>query len=200
MELSTDLSFHNIDSNNSIAILGLAREDSANAFNAEMMQEIVSNLDIVQKAENVRALVVHGKGKHFSAGADLGWMKKSAELSYDDNISDANNLTAMFEKLHNLPIPTVAVVCGAAFGGAVGLAACCDIVLCEKNSKICLSEVKLGLLPAVIFPYLAKRILPGQLKRLSLSARIFRGDEALLFGFADRCFNLESKMRFSLTS
>jgi methylglutaconyl-CoA hydratase len=186
---STELSFINVgDSKYKIAVLALAKSETANAFNAEMMKEITECLSNVEKSENVRALVLYGKGKHFSAGADLGWMKQSATLTYEQNIDDSHNLTNMFEKLFNLKIPTVALVKGAAFGGAVGLAACCDVVLCEKNAKICLSEVRLGLLPAVIMPYLAKRILPGQLKRLSLGAQLFRGTDALIYGLADRIF------------
>lgn len=188
-----ELTFKQVENTNfSVACLGLAREHSANAFNAEMMKEISEAIAEVSKTENIRALVVFGKGKHFSAGADLGWMKDSANLSYEQNIIDAHKLTTMFESLYNLEIPTIAVIRGAAYGGAVGLAACCDIVLCEINAKFCLSEVKLGLLPAVIMPYLAKRIIPGQLKRLSLTARLFSGEEALSYGLADRIFTQEN--------
>lgn len=189
---ATELSFIDIDdSEYKIAVLALSKPETANAFNAEMMQEITDNLTTIESSKGIRAVVIYGKGKHFSAGADLGWMKQSASLTYDQNIEDSHNLTNMFEKLYNLKVPTIALVKGAAFGGAVGLAACCDVVLTERKSKICLSEVRLGLLPAVIMPYLAKRILPGQLKRLSLGARLFRGEEALTFGLADRVFDMD---------
>lgn len=191
-EKSVDLTFFEIEgTSDKIALLALAREASANAFNAEMMQQITECLWNIESSQNIRALVVYGKGKHFSAGADLGWMKNSAKLTYDENIKDSHHLTDMFEKLFNLPIPTIAAVSGAAFGGAVGLAACCDVVLAEESAKFCLSEVRLGLLPAVIMPYLAKRIHPGQLKRLSLGARLFKGSEALTYGLADRTFKSE---------
>ena len=91
---STELSFINVaDSEHKVAVLALAKPETANAFNAEMMQEITESLGKVEATENVRALVVYGKGKHFSAGADLGWMKQSATLTYEQNIEDSHNLT-----------------------------------------------------------------------------------------------------------
>lgn len=181
------------ESSDVIAWLFLSRKDHANAFNASMMQDITDILNDLNTTPSLRAVIISGEGKHFSAGADLNWMKASADLSYEENLLDSKKLSIMFEALFQLAVPTIAIVEGAAYGGAVGLAACCDIVLCDENAKFCLSEVRLGLIPAVILPYLAKRILPGQLRRLSLSARVFNGSEAVAYGLADKVFSMGSR-------
>lgn len=189
-----DLRFESIASGSdaTLAILSLNRPESANAFNAQVMESITSLLEQVRVAKGVRALVLSGRGKHFSAGADLAWMQASACLDYDENLRDAEKLTRMFEALATIPVPTIGLIQGAAFGGAVGLAACCDIVIAYETAKFCLSEVKLGILPAVIYPYLAKKINPGQLARLSLTARIFSGIVAKEIGLAQLICNEES--------
>lgn len=179
----------------------LNRADRANAFGADTMDALSETLDEISQMKNLRALVISGAGKHFSAGADLNWMKNSSQLSYDENIADSGRLTAMFEKLYNLPVVTIALVKGAAYGGAVGLIACCDITLCHEDAKICLSEVKLGLLPAVIFPYLGRRMHPGALRRASLTGRLITANEASHIGLCDVVFSdsdAEEKLREEL--
>jgi len=168
-----------------IAVLWLARPDVANALSGAMIQELSAHFETVAGRPSCRALVLGGEGKHFCAGADLGWMKASAELTYEENIADAKKLAAMLEALSALPIPTIAVLHGAVYGGAVGLAACCDIVLAERTTRFCLSEAKIGLLPAIILPYLARRMTWGPLRRHGLSGRVFSADEAAAFGLVD---------------
>ena len=180
------------DSPSRLAILRLSRPETANAFDAAMISSIAASLERVAKEKDIRALILYGQGKHFSAGADLAWMKTSASLGMPENLRDAEKLMAMFEALDNLAIPTIAIINGAAFGGAVGLAACCDIAIADESAKFCLSEVKLGILPAVIYPYLARKIDPGQLRRLSLTARIFSGSDALEFGLVQLTCNTEN--------
>lgn len=193
---AVELRYKNIDgeSKDLIAILTLNVPEKANAFSGEMLELITESLGKVSQKESIRALVVNGAGKHFSAGADLSWMKASAKLGYEENIEDAKKLTAMFEALYHFPLPTIALVKGATFGGAVGLVACCDITLADEKAKFCLSEVKLGLLPAVILPYLTRRMLPGALRRLSLTARVFSGLEAKEAALVDRTFESESEL------
>ncbi len=185
---STKLVFKKIDANrpDSIGILSIARPDAANAFSAAVMQELTDHLAKLKTTAHLRAVVLRGKGKHFSAGADLNWMKASAALSKPENEADARKLTLLFESLYQLPVPTIAAVTGAAYGGAVGLTAACDYAVATTSAKFCLSEVKLGLLPAVILPYLARKISSGQLRRLSLSARVFNANEALNVGLVQR--------------
>jgi len=165
-----------------IAYLTFNRPEVSNAFNGEMMAEIIGHLQQLQTTQDCRALVIRAKGKHFSAGADLAWMKQSASLTYEQNLAEAEKLSSLFSSLSHLPFPTFAVVHGSTFGGALGVVACCDWAVALKNSRFCLSEVKLGLLPAVILPYLCQRMPPGPLRRYALTARVFGAEEAQAAG------------------
>jgi methylglutaconyl-CoA hydratase len=169
-----------------VAVLSLARPDAANSFNAAVIAELVAHLKEIAAMKQVRAVVLRGKGKHFSAGADLAWMKASAALSFKDNVTDAKALIALFEALANLPQPTLAAVHGSAFGGAVGLTACCDIAIAADTARFALSEVKLGLMPAVIVPDLMRKMTPGGLRRLGLTGKIFSAAEAKEAGLVER--------------
>ena len=185
--MTVTLSYRDVHSNDGsqVAVLLLNRPERANAFNEDMMESIRSELESVAKNERCRALVLKAEGKHFSAGADLNWMKDSASLTEAENRKDAALLSSMFESLANLPLPTIAHVKGSAFGGAVGLAACCDITVAETSARFCLSEAKLGLLPAVILPYLARRMRIGDLQRYALTASIFEAHAAMSAGLID---------------
>jgi methylglutaconyl-CoA hydratase len=188
MTAATELRFLAIPGGGSVAELALNRPDAANAFNAAMIRELIAHIDAVGQAARrgeCRALLLRGRGKHFSAGADLAWMQAAAKLTYEGNIQDAEQLTHLFEGLVNLPVPTLAVATGAVYGGAVGLVAACDWAVAAGSAKFCLSEVKLGLLPAVILPYLARKMRPGQLRRHGLSGRIFTAVEAAEYGLVE---------------
>jgi methylglutaconyl-CoA hydratase len=165
-----------------LATLVINRHEAANSFSGELLVQLKKLLDEVNQDPTVRALLLQGSGKHFSAGADLHWMKEAAQLDYAGNVQEAEKLTAMFEALATLRVPTLAVAKGAAFGGAVGLIAACDYAVALDNARFCLSEVKIGLLPAVILPYLGRKMHPGALKRLMLTARVFQAAEALAVG------------------
>lgn len=169
-----------------IAILAINRPEAANSFNAAVIRDLVLHLKELAAMKTVRAVVLRGAGAHFSAGADLNWMKDSAQLSYEQNVKDARSLIELFEALANLPQPTVAAVHGSAFGGAVGLTACCDIAIAAESAVFSLSEVKLGLMPAVIVPYLMRKMTPGGLKRHALTGRRFSAAEAQEMGLIER--------------
>ncbi len=185
---ATSLSFVTVSSgqDDRVAFLSLARPDSANAFNDAVIKELVAHLEGLRKAPKLRAVVLRGEGKHFSAGADLSWMKASAKLSYDENLSDARGLIALFEAVATMPVPTVAAVHGAAYGGAVGLAAACDVAIAAESARFSLSEVKLGLMPAVILPYLMRKMRAGGLRRAALTGRPFSAAEAREMGLVER--------------
>lgn len=174
-----------LDGGGRVLTLWLNRPEQANAFSAQMMEEISDQIARVKNENDVRVFVVRGSGKHFSAGADLGWMQASAQLSYDENLRDAGRLRSMFESLVSLEIPKIAVISGAVYGGAVGLVACCDYALAHESAKFCLSEAKLGLLPAVIAPYLMRKMNPGQLRRLALTSSVFTAVDAKAFGLIE---------------
>ena len=162
-----------------IASLCINRPKSANAFSGEILVAIKNELKKIAEDGSVRLLLFQSIGKHFSAGADLGWMKESAKMGYEHNFSEAQKLTDMFEQLSNMPMPTIAVVKGAAYGGAVGIVACCDSAVALDNAQFCLSEARVGLIPAVILPYLSRKMQQGQLRRYTLSAKVFGAQEAL---------------------
>ncbi|WP_437882777.1 gamma-carboxygeranoyl-CoA hydratase [Pseudomonas sp. LRF_L74] len=164
------------------ATLWLNRPQKNNAFNAEMIRELILALDAVAADPGLRFLLLRGRGTHFSAGADLAWMQQSARLDYDANLADAHELAELMYKLAGLKIPTLALVQGAAFGGAVGLVACCDVAIGAEDALFALSEVRIGLVPAVIGPFVVQAIGPRATRRYALSAERFDGREAQALG------------------
>lgn len=170
------------------ATLWLDRADKNNAFNATMIRELIDALDRVKDHPELRFLILRGRGKHFSAGADLAWMREAAELDYDANLTDAHELGELMYNLYHLPLPTLAVVQGAAFGGAVGLAACCDIAIGAEDALFSLSEVRIGLAPAVISPFVVKAIGERAARRYALTAERFSGPRARELGLLAECY------------
>lgn len=178
-----------------IAFLTLNRAKFANALSFDMMKGLPRLLDEIKENKLCRVLVLRAKGKHFSAGADLAWMKASKSMTEEENKKEALILRRMFEELYNFPKPTIAVVRGAAYGGATGLLASCDSVICSHGAKFCFSEVNLGLGPAVIFPYLSRRIRGGDLKRLALTGAVFSGSFAKDIGLVNFCTGEEDLLK-----
>ncbi|MBQ4810158.1 enoyl-CoA hydratase/isomerase family protein [Pseudoalteromonas luteoviolacea] len=164
-----------------VAILELSRPEKHNAFNAEIIAELIKTIEYANELD-VRALVLKTQGKHFSAGADLAWMKSMADNNYEENVADSMELAKLMHVLASSPHPTLCLVQGAAFGGALGLIACCDIAVAASDAKFCLSEVKLGLIPAVISPYVIKAIGERQARRYFLTAEVFKAEKALELG------------------
>jgi len=157
-----------------IAWLTLNRPQQHNAFNAQTIQEIRDAVAQIGKGDTLcRALVVKAEGRSFCAGADLNWMRDTAKQSEQQNYEDALNLASMLSELYYCKVPTIAAIAGNAFGGGVGLAACCDIVIASKNANFSLSEVKLGLIPATISPYVLKAIGERHAKRLFITGERF---------------------------
>lgn len=129
---------------NGVATITLNNPDKHNAFDDSVIELLIDALNTVSNNEDTRILVLASSGKSFSAGADLGWMKRMAAYDYEENLTDSRRLALLFHTLNTLNKPTIAKIQGAAFGGAVGLAACCDIVIASTRASFCLSEVKLG--------------------------------------------------------
>jgi len=165
-----------------VARLTLAREAVHNAFYDAMIAELIAALEAVAANEDARLLILAAQGKSFSAGADLNWMRSMAAKNYAENVADAEQLSRLMQCLDELNKPTIALVQGAAFGGAVGLAACCDIVVAATRASFCLSEVKIGLIPAVISPYVVRAIGARQARRWMLTAERFSAEQALAMG------------------
>lgn len=169
------------------ATLWLNRPEKNNAFNAEMIRELIIALDIVKSDASLRFLLLRGRGRHFSAGADLFWMQQTAELDYNANLSDARELATLMYNLHYLEIPTLAVVQGAAFGGAVGLVSCCDMAIGSEDALFSLSEVRIGLAPAVISPFVVQALGERTARRYALTAERFDGNRAREVGLLAEC-------------
>lgn len=165
-----------------VAWLTMNRPDVHNAFDDHMISELIDALASVENDDQARVLVLRSNGNNFSAGADLSWMRSMADKNYDENVADATELSRLMQRLDELSKPSIALVQGAAFGGAVGLAACCDITLAEKGASFCLSEVRIGLIPAVISPYVMRAMGTRQSRRYMLTAERFDATVAQQFG------------------
>ncbi len=172
--------------NNTIATIYLNRPELHNAFNDVMISELTDCFREVGKMENVRVVVLQGKGKSFCAGADLNYMKGIAKFGYQENFEDGKKLATLFDTIYLCPKPTIAIVHGAAFGGANGLLAACDIVIAEENTTFAFSEVKIGISPATIGPYVLKRIGEFGGKELMMTGKRFKGKEAEKFGLVNK--------------
>ena len=175
-----------------VATVTLLRAEKHNAFDDLMIAELLQLLDKVKSDENCRVLVLRAAGKSFSAGADLNWMRRMADYDQEQNLSDARELANLMKTLNRLTIPTIALVQGASFGGGVGLVACCDIAIASDNAIFCLSEVRLGLIPAVISPYVIAAIGERQARRYFLTAEKFCASKALSLGLVHKVVDAKS--------
>ncbi|WP_110950668.1 gamma-carboxygeranoyl-CoA hydratase [Pseudomonas bohemica] len=170
------------------ATLWLNRPDKNNAFNAQMIRELIIALERIHNDSSLRFLLLRARGRHFSAGADLAWMQESANLDYDTNLGDARELGELMYNLAKLNLPSLAVVQGAAYGGALGLISCCDMAIGTDDAQFCLSEVKIGLAPAVISPFVVQAIGERHARRYALTAERFDGLRAREIGLlAESC-------------
>jgi methylglutaconyl-CoA hydratase len=165
-----------------IAVVTLNRPEVHNAFNETLIAELTAALRGLGDDPIVRAVVLIGAGASFCAGADLNWMKKMAGFSRAQNLADAKALAALLTTLNQLPKPTIARVHGAAYGGGVGLIACCDIAIGTQDAVFALSEARIGLVPATISPYVVEAIGARAARRLFLTAERFTAAEAFRLG------------------
>ena len=172
-------------SDNGVATVTFNNADKHNAFDDVIIKTLTDIFNNIAKRDDIKVMVLAANGKSFSAGADLGWMKRMASYSYEDNLKDANALAQMLKALNFLPQATIAKIQGAAFGGAVGLASCCDIVIASNKASFCLSEVKLGLIPATISPYVVNAIGLKASRRYFQTAERFFSDKAMQLGLVD---------------
>ncbi|MEO8075304.1 MAG: enoyl-CoA hydratase-related protein [Acidobacteriota bacterium] len=160
----------------------LNRPELRNAFDEEVIASITSAAHAAAEDATVRAVVLAGAGKAFCAGADLGWMSKAIAYTHRENLADAEDLARMLERLNTLPVPLIGRVHGAALGGGVGLTAVCDIVVAGEDTVFALSEVKLGILPAVISPYVVRKIGESAARELFLTGSRFSARRAREIG------------------
>ena len=169
----------------------LNRPERHNAFDDALISELTGALRSIEADESVRVVQIEGTGRSFCAGADLEWMRRVASAPKEANRDDAMALAALMRTLAELRKPTIARVQGAAYGGGVGLVACCDIAVATVGAKFALSEAKLGLIPAVISPYVVAAIGPRAARRYFLTGETFDGSDAWRLGLVHELANDE---------
>jgi len=164
----------------SIITIWLNRPEVHNAFNDTMLAELVDILESIEKtSEDIRVVIFTGEGKSFSAGADLNWMKKMVDYSYEENLADSVMISKVFHKIYTLKKPVIAAINGATIGGGMGFVGASDIVIASEKAKFSLSEVRIGVVPACISPYLMKKVGEGALKELFITGMRFDAHKAI---------------------
>lgn len=185
-------------SRDGVAVVRLNRPDVHNAFSNLVIERLDDIFEDLRGADGVRVVMVEGAGKSFSAGADLNWMRAAADYTESENVEDSVFFSQMLNKLHTLPQPTIAVVQGPAVGGGLGLVSACDMAFAVKSAWFSFSETRLGLIPAVISPYVIKAMGPRAAHRYFLTAERFDAEEAyrlgLLHGLADDMQGLNAQI------
>ena len=174
-----------------VARVRLNNPDKHNAFDDQMIGQLTEAFIAIADNSNVRIMVLGSEGKSFSAGADLEWMKRMASYSYDENLRDASALALMLKTLNEIPQPTIARIQGPAFGGAVGLVSCCDMAVAASAASFSLSEVKIGLVPATISPYVIAAIGQRAARRYFITAERFDAHRALQLGLVNEVVDAE---------
>jgi methylglutaconyl-CoA hydratase len=190
----------NLTRDSQIRVVSLDRPEVKNAFHPEMISEITETFLKIKSEKDVKAVVLKGEGTAFCSGADLNWMKEMVQYSFDQNVKDSEKLWEMFEAITFCPVPVIAVVHGAVYGGALGLLAACDYVFAEKKTQFCFSEVKLGLAPAVISSFVLRKISDTHARSLMLSAEVFSTEKAQSIGLVHSHFSdnadIETMMKY----
>lgn len=171
-----------LDTHKHQAVITLNRAELHNAFDDTLIAELSDALDQIANNKQVRYVILRANGKHFCAGADMNWMQRMASFSDEENYQDAYQLSMLLHKLNEFPRPVIALAHGAVYGGGLGLIACCDVVVATKNARFCFSEVKLGMIPATISPFVLQAIGARQARRYFLTAETFTADTAKQLG------------------
>ena len=172
-----------------VAYVTLHRPDVRNAFDTQMIQELRAAFDHVARDKKVSVLILRGEGKSFSSGADLSYMKAMAGFTFEENEKDARELDAMFWSLRECPVPVIAKVQGHVMGGALGLISLCDIVFAVEGTQFAFTEVRLGLAPAVISPYVLEKMAPSFARQYMLTGEVFGTTQAYESGLVQAVGN-----------
>lgn len=183
--------FLELEHNNQVATVWLNRAELHNAFNTQVIEELNACFTALNTRDDVRVVILAGRGKSFSAGADLNWMKQAGQASKADNQADALKLAKMLQSLATLKQPTIARVHGIAFGGGMGLASACDICVASTDAKFATSEVRLGLAPSTISPYVIRAIGARQASRYFLTAERITAEQAQKIGLVHEVSDLD---------
>lgn len=174
-----------------VATIWMNRPEIFNAFNEELIDELTQTFTMLNDDVSVRVVILAGRGRHFSAGADLNWMKRASAASQSENLDDARRFAAMLHRISTLSKPTLARVHGMALGGGTGLAAACDIAVAADDAVFSTSEVRFGIIPSVISPYVIRAIGPRQALRFFQTAEQFSAQRALMMGLVSETHSVE---------
>jgi len=177
-----------------ITVLWLNRPEKHNAFDPALIGAIHQTVESLRIDEQTRVLILAGRGKSFCSGADLHYMKSMVNFSLDENIADASRLAAMLQALHQFPKPIIAAVHGNVYAGATGMVACADVIFAADTARFCISEVRLGLVPAVISPYVMARMGAHFARRYFLTAEVFDAAAAQRAGLVHECVQPDTLM------
>lgn len=175
-----------------IATLTLNRPEVGNAYDGALIECATQAIDQVAAEPGLRAVVIRGAGKHFQAGADLGWLEAVSRLAHADNVRASYAVANLMRRLNHLPVPTVALVQGACFGGGTGLIASCDIVIGADNARFSIAETRWGMMAGIIIPQLNDAIGARQVRRYALTGERFDAAEALRIGLVHQVVPLEA--------
>lgn len=190
----------NVEVEDHVATLWLNRPEKHNALSLELLNEVTGFFHRADVDDNIRVVVVRGRGKSFCAGADIGWMKQSALLSEEANLSESKVLSRFFDAIFSSSKVTIAVVQGNAFGGGCGLAAVCDLVYASHGARFSLSETRLGLIAATITPYMLMKLPMPVYKEMVFTAKKFDGKEAEKSGLVNRNFENDKELEQHLNT
>jgi len=171
---------------NGLARVTLDRAERHNAFDDQVISELSDAFDNIANDDSIHAVILAANGKSFSAGADIEWMKRAAAYTKPENEAASLLMAKMLNRIDTLPQPTIALVQGGAYGGGVGLVAVSDIVIATEQARFCFSEVKLGIIPAVISPYVVRATGSHAVRRYFFTAEVFDADEAMRLGLVDK--------------
>ncbi|MBT3791271.1 MAG: enoyl-CoA hydratase/isomerase family protein [Alphaproteobacteria bacterium] len=178
-----------------VATITINRPEVHNAFDDHLIEELSARFESAENEDDVRLVVIAARGRTFCAGADLEWMRKSANFSKEENIADSRKLAEALHRLDTMSKPTLALIQGPAYGGGIGVIAACDIAIAVRSATFSLSEVKLGLIPAVVSPYVIGAVGARQARRYFLTAERFDAQEAYRIGLVHLIVNDEGEMR-----
>ncbi|MBV7256585.1 enoyl-CoA hydratase/isomerase family protein [Pacificimonas sp. WHA3] len=182
---TSDVLLAEID-NHDVARLTMNRPERHNAFTPELIAALHAAFDAIARMKGIRAVVLKGEGRSFSAGADLGYMKEAGGWDEAENIADGQRLSDMLNAIYTCPVPTIAVAHGAVYGGGVGLIACADLAIAIQTAQFRLSEIRLGITPATISPFVIKAIGARHARRYFMTAEPFSAAEARRIGLVHR--------------
>ncbi|MFC1683550.1 enoyl-CoA hydratase/isomerase family protein [Candidatus Zixiibacteriota bacterium] len=172
--------------------IALNRPEVHNAFNDKMVEELLEVFSDIAERQDLRVVILTGQGKSFCAGADLNWMRRVKDYSFEENLKESKRLADLMYAIYALPLPTIARINGATIGGGTGLMAACDLVIAAQSAKISLSEVKLGLVPAVISPYVVRRAGESACRQFMLTGERLTAEKALDFGLVNQVVPMEN--------